>query len=98
VIGRTRSARRYTGLYSSMKTAISIQDDTFERVSKRAAALGLSRSEFFSTAARRYLDELDAQSLCREIDEVLDLVSDDDSNDAAIAAGRNRLARDAGAW
>ena len=46
-----------------MKTAISIPDETFERVEKQVADLGISRSEFFARAARRYLDELEGESI-----------------------------------
>ena len=45
-----------------MKTAISLPNETFERVSRRASDLGMSRSEFFARAAQRYLDELDSHS------------------------------------
>lgn len=74
-----------------VKTAISLPDDTYEQASKRAAELGISRSEFFARAARRYLDELASQSLTRQIDEALQ-AADDDSNAAAAAAGRSYLA------
>jgi hypothetical protein len=33
-----------------------VPDDTFDRATKQAAELGISRSEFFTRAARRYLD------------------------------------------
>ena len=74
-----------------MKTAISLPDDTFEQATRQAAELGISRSEFFARAARRYLDELAAQSLTRQINEALQ-ARDDDSNAAAVAAGRTYLA------
>lgn len=73
-----------------MKTAISLPDDTYQQASRRAAELGISRSEFFARAARRYLDELAAQSLTSQIDEALQ--ASDDSNAAAAAAGRGYLA------
>jgi predicted DNA-binding protein len=55
-----------------MKTAISVPDETFHRVELRAAELGVSRSEFYATAASRYLDELDSVTLTSQIDEVLE--------------------------
>jgi metal-responsive CopG/Arc/MetJ family transcriptional regulator len=73
-----------------MKTAISLPDDTYEQATRQAADLGISRSEFFARAARRYLDELASHSLTRQIDEALG--ADDDSNAAAAAAGRSYLA------
>lgn len=55
-----------------METAISVPDDTYEQASRRAAALGMSRSEFVARAARHYLAELDATSLTRQVDAVLE--------------------------
>jgi metal-responsive CopG/Arc/MetJ family transcriptional regulator len=74
-----------------VKTAISVPDDTFEQAARQAAELGISRSEFFARAARRYLDELASQSLTRQIDQALQAAGDDDSGAAAAAAGRRRL-------
>jgi metal-responsive CopG/Arc/MetJ family transcriptional regulator len=74
-----------------VKTAISLPDDTYEQASRRAAELGISRSEFFARAARRYLDELAVDSLTQQINEALG-TTDDDSNAAAATAGRSRLA------
>lgn len=54
-----------------VKTAISPSDETFERVSRHAGTLGMSRSEFFTRAVQRYLDELDAESLTTQIDSAL---------------------------
>jgi len=77
-----------------VKTAISVPDDTFERASQRAQQLGISRSEFFATAAKRYLEALDRESLTARIDEALELVGDDPDTALATEAGRQRLARD----
>lgn len=74
-----------------MKTAISLPDDTFDEATRRAEQLGMSRSEFFATAARRYLDELDSQSVTAQIDDVLSATDPDESSAAAVAAGRARL-------
>jgi metal-responsive CopG/Arc/MetJ family transcriptional regulator len=77
-----------------VKTAISLPDDTFEQATRQAAELGISRSEFFARAARRYLDELAERSLTQQIDEALEqaTLEEDDSAAAAVAAGRARLA------
>jgi antitoxin MazE6 len=85
------SAEGNTRLYKAVKTAISLPDDTYEQATRRAAEPGISRSEFFARAARRYLDELASGSLVRQINEALQ-TSDDDSSAAAAAAGRNYLA------
>ncbi len=75
-----------------MKTAISLPDETFDRVARRASDLGVSRSEFFARAAQRYLDELDAQSLTGQIDSALERVhGTDEPEAAAVAIGRRVL-------
>jgi metal-responsive CopG/Arc/MetJ family transcriptional regulator len=75
-----------------MKTAISLPDDTFEQASRQAAEMGISRSEFFARAARRYLDELASRSLTEQVNEALQAAGDDDSAAVAAEAGRGRLA------
>lgn len=75
-----------------MKTAISVPDDTFEQATKQAAELGISRSEFFTRAARRYLDELASRSLTEQVNEALRAAGSDDSAAVATATGRKLLA------
>src|SRR5580658_9106860 len=67
------------GYTQGMKTAISVPDEIFEQAAGQAAELGISRSEFFARAARRYLDELAARSLTSQIDQALLAAGDDDS-------------------
>ncbi|RSM62143.1 CopG family transcriptional regulator [Kibdelosporangium aridum] len=73
-----------------MKTAISVPDETFVQVEQSAKSLGVSRSEFYTRAARFYLDHLEQQSLTNEINAALDGV--DESSAVAAAAGRRYLA------
>jgi metal-responsive CopG/Arc/MetJ family transcriptional regulator len=81
-----------------MKTAISVPDEIFAQAAGKAAELGISRSEFFSRAARRYLDELAAQSVTSQIDQALMAAGNDDSGAAAAAAGRSLLAAAGDDW
>jgi hypothetical protein len=81
-----------------VKTAISVPDETFRRASARAAALGVSRSEFFSVAADRYLQILDSDSLTARIDEALSCDDGDDSTSAAVEAAHRLLARQPSDW
>ncbi len=82
-----------------MKTAISIPDATFERATRKAQALGMSRSEFFTRAAARYLDELEAESVIEQIDQALTtLDGDDDSTRDAAARGQRVLTDEEGDW
>ena len=75
-----------------MKTAISVPDETFEQATRQAAELGISRSEFFTRAARRYLDELASRSLTQQVDDALHAAGSDGSAAAAARAGRELLA------
>jgi metal-responsive CopG/Arc/MetJ family transcriptional regulator len=75
-----------------MKTAISVPDETFDQATRKAAELGISRSEFFARAARRYLDELASRSLTEQVNQALETAGGDDSATAAAQAGRRRLA------
>jgi hypothetical protein len=79
------------GYTTNVKTAISLPDDIYEQATRRAAELGISRSEFFARAARSYLDELASHSLTQQINQALQTASDD-SNAAAAIAGRGFLA------
>jgi predicted DNA-binding protein len=54
-----------------VKTAISIPDETFARVEATAARLGVSRSEFFSRAAERWIDDLEGAEMTAAIDAAL---------------------------
>lgn len=78
------------GYTHAVKTAISVPDETFERVSRRAVALGMSRSEFFARAAQRYLDQLDSESLTDQIDSALDTLElPDETQQDAVRVGRH---------
>lgn len=82
-----------------MKTAISLPDETFARVSQRAEDLGMSRSEFFARAARHYLETLDAQALTTQIDGAVERLGlPDEGSVDAVEAGRNRLADEDEQW
>ncbi|MHB8296889.1 MAG: ribbon-helix-helix domain-containing protein [Acidimicrobiales bacterium] len=75
-----------------MKTAISVPDNTYERASKRAQDLGMSRSEFFSRAAAHYLDELDSDSVTHQIDLAVTALGEaDDSAADAVSVGHRLL-------
>lgn len=91
--------RSYPVILSPVKTAISVPDDTFVRASQRAKDLGISRSQFFSTAAARYLEELDCEVETQRIDKALaDLGVSDDSAADAVAAGHRLLVNMGDDW
>lgn len=82
-----------------MKTAISVPDATFERATKRASALGISRSQLFTVAVGKYLDELDADSVTEQLNAAIAAQTEpDDSNAVAAEYSRRRLAAEDEDW
>jgi metal-responsive CopG/Arc/MetJ family transcriptional regulator len=70
-----------------MKTAISLPDDTFRRVDDAAKRMGVSRSEFFALAAKRWLDAIDDDGTTDAINRAIGgLQADHAFTDAAAAA------------
>jgi len=71
-----------------VKTAISIPDETFARAEQHATALGVSRSEFFTRAVRRYIEQLEAESLTGRINHAMDMAWPDGVTVEAVRHGR----------
>jgi len=71
-----------------MKTAISVPDETFDRVERWAKRLGVSRSEFFARAAAHWADELESSDLTDAINNAIDAGGDDDTEFVGEAARR----------
>lgn len=76
-----------------MKTAISISDEVFARVEATAARLGVSRSEFFSRAAERWLEDLEDAETTAAIDAALG----DEQDTAFVERAGHEVAKRA-AW
>ncbi len=51
-----------------MKTAISIPDELFESAEQFAQRRGLSRSELYTTALRKYLQEHRSEAITQQLD------------------------------
>jgi metal-responsive CopG/Arc/MetJ family transcriptional regulator len=86
------------GYYRQPAAAISVPDETFAQAERRAAELGMSRSEFVTRAVQRYLEQLDAESITEQIDAAIGLHSDDDSAKTAVGVGHRLLTRSEDAW
>lgn len=54
-----------------MKMAISLPDEVFHRVDAASKRMGISRSEFFRTAAERWLRDLNQADITEAINDVL---------------------------
>lgn len=90
--------RLYRVILRLVKTAISVPDETYARVARRAQDLAMSRSEFFARAADRYLDELDRESVTEAINEALEVDADSDDSNAAAAAAALGVVAGSGDW
>jgi predicted DNA-binding protein len=86
------------GYTSVVKTAISIPDETFARAEEHAEALGMSRSEFFTRAVRRYIDHLEAESLTGRINAAIDMAWPDGMTIDAVRYGLRHPATGDGSW
>ena len=53
-----------------MKTAISLPDELFDQAERFARKQGISRSELFASALKKYLDERSGDAITRAIDAV----------------------------
>jgi metal-responsive CopG/Arc/MetJ family transcriptional regulator len=70
-----------------MKTAISVPDETYQRVERAAKRLGVSRSEFYARAAQSWLDTLEDEATTEAINLAVEgIPSDSAFTDAAAAA------------
>lgn len=76
-----------------MKTAISLPDETFERVETAAKRLGVSRSEFFARAAERWLEDLDDGQTTDAINRAITAAPIDTTFTVAAAAALAQLDR-----
>lgn len=81
----------YRVILAGVKTAISIPDETFERVEKQVADLGISRSEFFARAAQRYLAELEGESITAQINAAIDAGAVDGELERAVTEHGRRM-------
>lgn len=79
----------------SVKTAISIDSATFRRVEQLAKKLHLSRSQFFSQAARHMIEKDENLELLQKINAAYDNVLSDEELKLA-AATRKYSAKKAG--
>jgi len=80
-----------------VETVIDVPDETSSLVEARAAALGMSPSEFYTRDARLLLERTAVDSVQARVDVVVEYVGTaDESHHAAVAAGRRVLVPGAG--
>jgi hypothetical protein len=73
-----------------MKTAVSLPDDVFERATRYAKKLGMSRSELVALALSRYLDEQQARDVKASYDDAFGPESGADETRALRRAAARR--------
>jgi len=67
-----------------MKTAVSLPDPLFDAAEKLAGKLGVSRSELYQRALRRYLESYSHDVIREKLDEVYAVDIDDDRLDPVL--------------
>ena len=81
----------YRVILGSVKTAISIPDETFSEVERSVAELGISRSEFFVRAAKKYLAELEGASITAQINAAIDAGAVDEDLERDVTEHGRRM-------
>lgn len=77
------------GYTSIVKTAISIPEELFESAEEFARGRGMSRSELYATALRRYLEEHRAGMITERLDQVYSAEPDGLDPEIARLQGRS---------
>lgn len=80
-----------------VKTAISVPDDVLERATRRAKELHMSRSELFTRATDKFLNDLETESVTSRINAVI-AATPNDASEVAVALSRRILASDLTQW
>jgi metal-responsive CopG/Arc/MetJ family transcriptional regulator len=87
---------------SVIKTAISIDEELFERVEEQRRQLGMSRSQFFAQAIEEFFRQQETQSIIEALNNVYREEKPDVEEEAfRKQAGRlmaERLNREDGSW
>jgi metal-responsive CopG/Arc/MetJ family transcriptional regulator len=71
-----------------MKTAISIPDDVFQRATRYAKKLGISRSELIARAVEQFLEEHRAREIRESYDRAFGEATADEPDDTAELRAR----------
>jgi metal-responsive CopG/Arc/MetJ family transcriptional regulator len=87
-----------TGYTLSMKTAISVPDNDFERFERVAARNGMNRSEFFRLAGQRLADELEGSSELTVIGNAILARAGQPSGDELFLRESERVQRESAEW
>ena len=77
---------------ANIKTAISIEEQLFQRISKLAQQLNISRSRFFSLATREFIDRHQSIELLEALNKAYDSGTDADDDTVAKMRKRHREA------
>ncbi len=70
----------------------------FEAVDKQAKALGISRSQFFMTAAERYLRDLEGEAIIEQLNKVYGPMGGEDPETAEFRREAVRRAVERNEW
>ncbi len=71
-----------------VKTAISLEEDLFQQVSKTAQDLHISRSRLFTLAVKDYLRRIESRLLLEQLNEAYD--DEPDAEEIAVTSAMRR--------
>ena len=74
-----------------IKTAISLEKDLFQQVSKMAQDLHISRSRLFTLAVKEYLHRLESRLLLEQLNEAYD--DEPDAEEITVSKAMHRKQR-----
>jgi len=75
-------ARAGVGYTSSMKTAVSVPNDVFNRAEQLARAAGRSRSDVYSAALREYVARHDPDEVTEAVNRAMEELGEEAAPDA----------------
>lgn len=81
-----------------MKTALSIEDHLFEAGEELARERGISRSELYATALRKYLQEEEERKLSEQYDRVFSALGGQDPETAELVRGAGKRTLERSEW
>lgn len=80
----------------SVKTAVSLPDDLYERAEQAARQLGLNRSQFYARALAQYLQDIGPDPVTERLSELADQHAKESTALESSAAARSMI--DSGGW
>ncbi len=86
----------YTGYTISVKTAVSLPDDLYDRAEQAAQQLGVNRSQLYARALTKYLQDIGPDPVTDRLNELAAEHAKERTAPESSAAARSMI--DSGGW